>query len=93
MVYLTVQLPAGFVFQPEIIGINHHSGRVADHYEGKPTLGGIPDQAARRDAERYIAAGTPQGYPREQKPDDTIWYDGYCRCTHPSISANTIQSD
>ena len=46
MVCVEFQPTAGFVLQPESIGTDHHSGRVAHHYEGKPTVGGIPNQAA-----------------------------------------------
>ena len=46
MVYVKVQPPSGFVLQPESIGTDHHSGRVAHHYEGKSSVAGIPNQAA-----------------------------------------------
>jgi len=62
MVCVEVQSPAGFEVQPASIGADHHSGRVAHHYEGKSTVGGIPEKAAGSDAKRYILAGTPYGY-------------------------------
>jgi len=38
MVCVEVQLPPGFVLQPESVGTDHHSGRIAHHYEGKPAV-------------------------------------------------------